>query len=64
MKWPDLFQLFGGGLDIRNRRLFKQTFRDDAFAARLAYTGAKMDETPEGFLFHPSPPPIPRVLTR
>jgi Plasmid encoded RepA protein len=62
MKWPDLFELFGGGLDIRNRRLFKKTFREDAFAARMAYAGCKMDETPEGFLFYPSPPSVPKLF--
>ena len=62
MKWPDLFELFGGGLNKRNSRLFKQTFRDDCFAARLAYGDAKMDETPEGFLFHHSPSAVPKLL--
>ena len=62
MKWPDLFELFGGGLNKRNSRLFKQTFRTDCFAARLAYGETKMDETPEGFLFYPSPPPVRKLL--
>jgi hypothetical protein len=62
MKWADLFELFGGNLDIRNRRLFKQTFRDDALAAKLCYPSARMEETNEGFTFHPSPRLVPRVL--
>lgn len=63
MRWPDLFELFGGGLNKRHSRLFKQTFRDDCFAARLAYGDkAVMEETPEGFKFYPSPPPVPRAL--
>jgi hypothetical protein len=62
MKWPDLFELFGGGIDARNARPFKQKFRSDLRAARLAYPAADMEETPEGFLFRPSRPPVPRTL--
>jgi hypothetical protein len=62
MKWQDLFESFGGNLDARNRRLFKQTFRDDTMAARLSYPSARMEETDEGFTFQPSPPAVPRIL--
>jgi Plasmid encoded RepA protein len=62
MKWPDLFELFGGGIDIRNARPFKKKFRDDLQAARLAYPSAKMEETSEGFLFHHSPTLVPRTF--
>jgi hypothetical protein len=60
MKWPDLFALFGGGMGVRSHRAFKKTFRQDALAARIAYGFCRMDETPEGFLCHWSPPSVPR----
>jgi hypothetical protein len=62
LKWSALFDLFGGGINVRNQRSFKQKFRADALAARLCYPNARMEEVPKGFLFHPSDPPIPRTF--
>src|SRR5262249_50701083 len=59
MKWPDLFELFGGGL--HSYRPFKQKFRNDLKAAQLAYPAARLEETPEGFLFQPSQSQVPRT---
>jgi hypothetical protein len=64
MKWNDLFELFGGGMGKGSQRAFKQVFREDAFAARMAFGEAKMDETPEGFLFYPSLSAVPRIASK
>jgi hypothetical protein len=60
MKWLDLFELFGGGMARDSNRAFKKIFRREAFAARIACPGCKMEETPEDFLFYPLLSPVPR----
>jgi hypothetical protein len=51
--------MFGGNL--KGMRRFKETFRIDLTAARVAYPDAKMEEYKDGFIFRASRPPIPKT---
>lgn len=55
MRWIDLYDMFGGGLELKH---FKQKFPRDLLAARSAYPHARMDHHKDGIIFHPSHPPI------
>ena len=64
MTWDDLFDLFGGGIAKSNQRLFRQKFRADLLAARMAYPAARMEEVKEGYLLQPSPTSVPRLRAK
>ena len=59
MHWKELYEMFGGNL--KGMRRFKETFRIDLTAARVAYPDAKMEEYKDGFIFRASRPPIPKT---
>jgi hypothetical protein len=59
MHWKELHEMFGGNL--KGMRRFKETFRIDLTAARVAYPDAKMEEYKDGFIFRASRPPIPKT---
>jgi hypothetical protein len=59
MRWKELHEMFGGRL--KGLRRFKETFRNDLTAARVAYPDAKMEEYEDGFIFRASAPPVPKT---
>jgi hypothetical protein len=59
LRWPTLHEMFGGELAIK---AFRHRFPQYLRAASLSYPTAKIEAQAEGFLFKPSPPPVPRVL--
>jgi disulfide oxidoreductase YuzD len=58
MRWVDLYEMFGGESVMKE---FKRKFPNDLRAALAAYPGAKVEEHSEGYLFKPSPPPVPKI---
>jgi hypothetical protein len=61
MRWSDLFELFGGNSTPKE---FKRNFPNDLLAARTSYPDARLEECAEGYLFHASPPPVPKISRR
>lgn len=59
MRWPELYEMFGGG--SATIKVFKQKFAKDLAAAFSAYPDAIIQEHKEGYLFKSSPPPIPKI---
>jgi hypothetical protein len=59
LKWPALYEMFGGELVYRN---FKIKFPADLMAARLSYSAARIEQCDEGFIFRHSKPPVPRTF--
>jgi hypothetical protein len=59
LKWPELYQMFGGEQVYRN---FKVKFPHDLMAARMSYAAARIEQCAEGFVFRHSPPPVPKTL--
>jgi hypothetical protein len=58
MKWKDLYEMFGG---ISPLGAFKRDFPTDLTAALTSYPDARLERHKEGYLFHASPPPIPKT---
>lgn len=60
MRWKDLHEMFGG---ISPLKVFKQDFPADLAAAQASYPDARIEEhkDKEGYLFHASPPPVPKT---
>lgn len=61
MTWEMLIEMFGGGMSGDSLRKFPERFRTALLAAYAAYPDARMEETPEGYRFFESPPPVPRT---
>jgi Plasmid encoded RepA protein len=58
LRWESLYEMFGGELSLKH---FKSKFSRDLLAARTSYPDACVEEQPEGWCFHHSPPPIPKT---
>jgi hypothetical protein len=58
MRWRDLYEMFGG---MSSPKEFKRNFLNDLLAARTSYPAARIEEHAQGYLFHPSPPPVPKT---
>ncbi len=56
LSWRDLHAMFGGECSFRQ---FKPEFRESVVPVQVCYPGVRLEETPKGFLFRQSPPPIP-----
>ena len=58
MDWTTLHQMFGGAA---NMKTFKWNFPKELAAAHSVYRFAKIEDASEGYIFKPSPPPIPKL---
>jgi len=61
ISWLSLHQQFGSS--YKNMRQFKPEFLRNLTFALAVYADAKVDETKEGLVLHPSRPPIPENVT-
>jgi len=61
ISWLSLHQQFGGS--YKNVRQFKPEFLRNLTFAMAVYADARVDETKDGLILHPSRPPIPENVT-